>query len=336
MNDLKHLSEWFRLPDDTKRNIFAETGRRMGLPAMAVEKDWWVVHTLALIFSMDCAPALVFKGGTSLSKGWNLIQRFSEDIDLALDKEFLGFTEEHPGKKAINHLRRLSFDYVVNHFIPELARLFGEAGFNQVEVKPQDVVNHDQDPLVVEIFYPRLSESDTYLKPGLLMEIGSRSLRDPFTNRTFSSFIGETFSGQPFADIPVTMPVVNPERTFLEKIFLLHEEFQRSGEKIRVERLSRHLYDILKLWEAGFAEKAMTDHVLWETIVAHRRVFVKLADVDYSLHQPGKIRFLPPEELMPLWETDYKQMQENMIYGDSLSFNALIERLTELQDRINK
>lgn len=335
MNDLQHLNNWFQLPDDTRRNIFAETGRRMGLPAMAAEKDWWVVHTLALIFAMDCAPALVFKGGTSLSKGWNLIERFSEDIDLALDKKFLGFTEQQPGKKAINHLRRLLYDYIVNQFVPELAHRFTEAGFQEVEVKAQDVVNHDQDPLVVEIYYPKLSESDTYLKPGLLVEIGSRSLREPFTRRTFSAFVGESFQGQPFADIPVTIPVVNPERTFLEKIFLLHEEFQRSGEKVRVERLSRHLYDICRLWEAGFAEKAISDRVLWETILEHRRVFVKLADVDYALHRPGSINFLPPQELLPLWEADYKQMKENMIYGDTLSFNDLIERLSELQNQIN-
>lgn len=77
MNKLNHLKEWLKLPDATKLNIFSETGRRVGLPAVAIEKDWWVVHTLSLVFSMKCAPSLVFKGGTSLSKGWNLIQRFS-------------------------------------------------------------------------------------------------------------------------------------------------------------------------------------------------------------------------------------------------------------------
>lgn len=93
MNKFTHLQEWFQLPDETKIRLFAETSRQLGLPSSsAAEKDWWVVHTLAVIFSMDCANALIFKGGTSLSKGWNLIQRFSEDIDLALDREFLGFT----------------------------------------------------------------------------------------------------------------------------------------------------------------------------------------------------------------------------------------------------
>lgn len=95
MNKFTHLQEWFRLPDETKIRLFAETSRQIGLPSSsAAEKDWWVVHTLATIFSMEGANALIFKGGTSLSKGWNVIQRFSEDIDLALDREFLGFTGE--------------------------------------------------------------------------------------------------------------------------------------------------------------------------------------------------------------------------------------------------
>lgn len=95
MNNFTHLPEWFRLPNETKIRLFGETSRQMGLPSSsAAEKDWWVVHTLAVIFSMRCANALIFKGGTSLSKGWKVIQRFSEDIDLALDREFLGFTGE--------------------------------------------------------------------------------------------------------------------------------------------------------------------------------------------------------------------------------------------------
>jgi predicted nucleotidyltransferase component of viral defense system len=90
MSKLSHLKEWLALPD-TKKNMYQETGKQIGLPAVAIEKDWWVVHALALIFSMDCVSALIFKGGTSLSKGWNLIQRFSEDIDLVLDRHYLGF-----------------------------------------------------------------------------------------------------------------------------------------------------------------------------------------------------------------------------------------------------
>ncbi len=335
MNDLTHLKDWMQLPDNTKRNIFTETSRNVGLPAVAIEKDWWVVHTLSLIFTMECAPALIFKGGTSLSKAWNLIERFSEDIDLALDKEYLGFTEEEPNKKAVNKLRRLSYDFIVNQFAPELQIKFNEIGFHKVIVKPLDVINHDQDPLIVEIYYPKLTESDTYLKPGLLVEVGSRSLREPNTQRTFATFVAENFTDRSFTDKPIIVPVVNPERTFLEKIFLLHEEFQRIDEKKRVERLSRHLYDIEKLSQTEFANKALQNKELYNTIVKHRSIFVKLADVDYAKHNPEYIKFIPPVELLPQWEADYKQMQENMIYGESLPFTQLIEKLKILQNRIN-
>lgn len=109
MNKFIHLKEWFQLPDETKIRLFAETSRQIGLSSSsAAEKDWWVVHTLSIIFSMECANALIFKGGTSLSKGWNLIQRFSEGIDLALDREFLGFIGQLT-KSDIRKLRRKSY-----------------------------------------------------------------------------------------------------------------------------------------------------------------------------------------------------------------------------------
>ncbi|HPT04861.1 MAG TPA: nucleotidyl transferase AbiEii/AbiGii toxin family protein [Bacteroidales bacterium] len=335
MSDLTHLNKWLQLPNAAKLNVFQETGRKVGLPAVAIEKDWWMVHTLSLIFTMECAPALIFKGGTSLSKGWNLIERFSEDIDLALDKEYLGFTEEEPNKKAVNKLRRLSYDFISNQFTPELNAKFAEAGMTSVNVKYQQVINHDQDPLIVEIYYPKHTETDTYLKPGLLVEIGSRSLREPYTQRTFATIVADNYAGRTFADKPITVPVVNPERTFLEKIFLLHEEFQRPDKKKRVERLSRHLYDIEKLMDTHYAAEALQNKELYNAIVKNRNIFVKLGDVDYTKHSPENIKFIPPVELLPQWEADYKQMHENMIYGEAPPFADLIKKLTTLQTKIN-
>ena len=332
---MEHLKNWLSLSAETQMNIFSETGRKMGLPAFAIEKDWWAVHTLALIFSMECAPSLIFKGGTSLSKGWDLIQRFSEDIDLALDKEYLGFTDNAPNKKAVNKLRRMSFEFITDRFIPELQRKYENDGFTGVKVQSEDVPNHDQDPLKVEIYYPKYTEPNTYLKPDLIIETGCRSLREPYTQRQITTFVSGQFADRPFADKAITVPVVNPERTFLEKIFLLHEEFQRPNEKKRVERLSRHLYDIEKLCHTLFAEKAFQNEELYRTIVKHRSVFAKLYGVDYNRHQPGSIAFIPPSALMPQWKSDYDEMAENMIYGDKLPFARLIENLTVLQTKIN-
>ena len=336
MNKFEHLQEWFQLPDETKKRLFAETSRKVGLPSSsATEKDWWVTHTLSVIFSMDCANALTFKGGTSLSKAWNLIQRFSEDIDLALDREFLGFTGEL-SKKDVKKLRKESFIFIKEVFAEELKKKFAELGFREVNVKPREVENRDQDPLIIEIYYNKLTEIDTYLKPGILVEIGSRSLREPFTQRTFGTFVSQIYKDKLFADKPISIPVVNPERTFLEKIFLLHEEFQKPQDKIRVERLSRHLYDIEKLSQTDYATIALNDTKLYNTIVEHRRRFTPISGINYDKHNPKSIIFIPPDSIIKKWELDYEEMKSNMIYGSLLSFDELIKRLKELQDRINK
>lgn len=335
MSELIHLKEWLQLPNETKLNLYAETGRKMGLQAIAIEKDWWLVQTLSIIFSMECAPAIIFKGGTSLSKAWNLIQRFSEDIDLVLDREYLDFKGEL-SKGVIRRLRKASYTFITTKFTDELKAKFAAAGFTDVNIKFREVENHDQDPIIIEIYYPKLTETDTYLKPGLLVEVGSRSLKEPFTPRTFSTLVAENYADLPFADKPITVPVVNPERTFLEKIFLLHEEFQRPQEKIRVERLSRHLYDIEKLNQTEYAKIALQNADLYNTIVAHRKHYAPLAGVDFEKYNPVTINFIPPNELLALWEADYKEMQENMIYGETLAFADLIKKLSDLQGQINK
>lgn len=283
---------------------------------------------------MDCANALIFKGGTSLSKGWNVIHRFSEDIDLALDREFLGFSGELT-KGDIRKLRRKSFQFISEVFTEELKNKFTELGFKNVTVKPREVENHDQDPLIIEIYYNKLTETDTYLKPGVLVEVGSRSLKEPFTQRTFGTFVSEIYKDNPFTDKPITITVVNPERTFLEKIFLLHEEFQKPFGKIRVERLSRHLYDIEKLSQTEYAEIALQDRKLYNTIIRHRSKFAAISGIDYAKHNPENIIFIPPDSIIKMWEADYEEMKGSMIYGTPLDFDQLINRLTELQMRIN-
>ena len=115
----------------------------------------------------------------------------------------------------------------------------------------------------------------------------------------------------------------------------MHEEFQRPQEKTRVDRLTRHLYDIEKLMLTPYAQAALNDAHLYQTIVAHRSHFTPITGVDYANHNPDKIQFIPPTELLNSWENDYKQMQENMIYGESLPFADLIENLTVLQRQIN-
>lgn len=326
---------WSKISPSNRQAIFKEVADKMGLPAAAIEKDWWVVKTLELVFTTEVAPHTVFKGGTSLSKAWELIDRFSEDIDLALDRKFLGFKEEMTASQ-VKKLREHSFKYISEKFFPLLKKTFHSAGFKDVNLQLREAAANDQDPLIIEIYYPAATTSPEYLQPRVLVEIGSRSLIEPFSEKQFCSLVGEHFKGRDFADSEITIPTVNPERTFLEKIFLLHEEFQKPAAKIKVDRQSRHLYDLEKLMDTVFAKKALADKNLYKHIVEHRRTITPLRGIDYDNHTPDKIKLIPPENIIEAWKKDYGEMQQSMIYTESISFDKLLERITILQNRINE
>jgi len=328
------MKDFLQLENKERLFIFEQIRSKTGMNLQAIEKDWWVTQSLRLIFMLDCAPHLVFKGGTSLSKAWDLIERFSEDIDLALDRKYLGFDKEMTGSQ-VSKLRKTSFKYISTIFFNQLIEKFSEEGLENLKIQIAEVKDADKDPLIIEIYYPEVTGFSEYLKPRVLIEIGSRSLRDPFTLRTFSSLVGEHFAGRTFADEKITIPVVNPERTFLEKIFLLHEEFQKPADKIRVDRLSRHFYDIERLMDTTYAKIAMTDNELYWNIVDHRRTLTPVRGIDYDNHTPEKIRLIPPEHIQDKWQKDYEIMQENMIYGESLPFDKLLMRIAEVQHKIN-
>jgi predicted nucleotidyltransferase component of viral defense system len=323
------------LPDETKRNIFYEISHKTGLPAFAVEKDWWVVKTLDVIFSTEISEYTVFKGGTSISKAWGLIDRFSEDIDLALDRKYLGFDNEM-NISQVRKLRKKSFIYISEDFFPSLEKVFHDYGLSDVELKLSKPTASDQDPLIIEIHYPSLIETSEYIQSRVLVEIGSRSLKEPFTIKNFSTLVGEFYPDKAFADPKISIPTVNPERTFLEKIFLIHEEFQKSRDRIKVNRLSRHLYDIEKIMDTEYGTKALTDIDLYRNIIHHRKTMTAIKGIDYANHMPNKLNLIPPESVISDWEKDYKQMQENMIYGKSLPFDKLLERIRALNRKINE
>ncbi len=302
--------------------------------AAAVEKDWWVVRTLELVFQTEIAPTTVFKGGTSLSKAWNLIDRFSEDIDLALDKKFLGFEGIMTGSQ-VSRLRKQSAKYISEIYLPQLKSVFLENGFHNIDVQLVSTKSADEDPVKFVINYPSVTEPSVYLASRVMLELGSRSLMEPQSNRSFSSFVGESFNGRDFADSVITIPTVVPERTFLEKIFLLHEEFQKPVSKINAERKSRHLYDIEKIMDTEYGLAALADKDLYWQIVKHRQTMTRLRGIDYANHAPKSINPIPPTVLMNVWRRDYEQMQKSMIYRESLPFSQLMERISELKTRIN-
>ena len=330
------LKIWNQLLDSDKRDIFNEVSAQINLPPAAVEKDWWVVRTLDLVFDTSIGPHTVFKGGTSLSKAWGLIDRFSEDIDLALDRKFLGIdkADYKMTGSQVSKLRRLSFKFISEKYFQEITAKFIAAGLD-VRIQLGEITADDQDPLIIEIYYPTVTEAIDYLQTRVLVEVGSRSLIEPFSAKSFSSMVGEHFTGRPFADKNITIPTVNPERTFLEKIFLLHETFQATTGKTKIERKSRHLYDLEKLMDTEFAVSALKDKELYNTIVDHRKRLTLVRGIDYANHAPDKINPIPPDAILGDWEKDYVEMQQSMFYNPSLPFDKLIERISELKKRVN-
>jgi predicted nucleotidyltransferase component of viral defense system len=337
MNE-RAIAEWLKLSNDTKRNIFNETAAQIGLPrASAVEKDWWVVRTLDAIFQTEIADHVVFKGGTSLSKSWSLIDRLSEDIDLALDRRFFKIErkDEEMSSSQVTKLREKSNKYVQQKLLQDLESIFIQQGL-AVTLNILDKENPTKDPVGIEVFYQTVTDPDPYLPPRVLIEIGSRSLIEPNTPRPVNSFVGQVFSDRNFADQVIEIPTVNPERTFLEKIFLLHELFQKEFSEERHTRKSRHYYDLQRLMHSEFAEKAWGDQELYKTIVSHRKYLNKEKGIDYGRHAPEFISIIPSDEVLRSWEKDYNDMRESMFYGQSLSFSELMIQIKALNEKINQ
>ena len=326
-------NKWYEIPTQTKVNAYTQITEEKGMTPYAVEKDWWVVQTLSAIFQMEIGQYLIFKGGTSLSKAWNLIERFSEDIDLALDRSYLGYEGELT-RTQIKKLRQKTGKFVAESFAPELEAKLKGNGLNDVTLNYIKPEASDADPAKVEIFYPNVIEYPGYIQPKVLLEISSSSLKEPNQVQTFSSLLDEHYPDQYFTGTPVDIPTAIPERTFLEKIFLLHEEFHRPHDRTRVERLSRHLYDVFQLVNRGYAESAIKDKELYETIVVHRRSFFRVGGVDYNLHQPQTINPIPIPKFIKAWEADYKTMQEQMIYGNSPAFEEMIKVIQDFTTNV--
>jgi hypothetical protein len=189
------INAWQKLKPNDKLAIFNEVANKTGLPTTAIEKDWWVVRTLDLVFQTEIAPHTVFKGGTSLSKAWKLIDRFSEDIDMALDRKFLGFDGEMT-KSQVAKLRKHSFKYISESYLHILQKTFKDTNFPDVELQIRATTSNDQDPLIIEVNYPSYTEKSEYIQPRVLIEIGGRSLIEPYTERPFCSLVGEHFEGK--------------------------------------------------------------------------------------------------------------------------------------------
>lgn len=326
---------WIDLDEKRKIAILEQAGNQIGLPAFAVEKDWWVCIILKAVFQSKYAESIIFKGGTSLSKAYSIIDRFSEDIDLIIDRHLLGF-DELTSNSQIKKLRKASGGFIINEFREELTHQLNILGIdaNKYEIRYNHKVDDTSDPNTLEIYYESVvSASSPYIEKRVLLEMGARSLTEPSEKRTVTSFIDEQYLNSSFGLPSTEVLVVIPTRTFIEKALLLHEEFLKPIDKIRTDRLTRHLYDLEKLMDTEYGLKAIEDDELFETIVHHRKTVNPLRGMDYSNHKRETLKLIPPTEKFKDWELDYKTMQENMLVGESLKWSELISRIREIERR---
>lgn len=329
MENRTPLINFWKEPDNKRIELFYKIKDKKNVSPKAAEKDWWVCHVIESLFKLRCAEALTFKGGTSLSKAWGITERFSEDVDVSFDKSFFGLTGET--RSARDRIRKLTRKYIANEIPGELQATLGVLGGVECYVEYVERTDSDADPTVLKVHYHSILPKDPYIKEFVKLEFSCRSPREPRELRKITPFAAEL---SPMIDFDETIiPTVVPTRTFLEKVFLLHEEFQKNYP--RHKRMSRHLYDLHMLDKNGWSGKAMADRELYDSLVEHRSIFNAIRGIDYSKHTPDRISILPPANLLPLWEEDYKAMQDQFIYGESPAFPELLDSIRSIQERFH-
>lgn len=338
------MNTFLRLPSERRRLAFLQVDESMGLQSFSVEKDFWVCWTLRELFTLPgICEHLTFKGGTSLSKAWRLIERFSEDIDLIVDKEALGFGgDAAPERASSNKQRRARLEalmescrqWVQGTLQPALAARIADAlgpdGW-ELEVDPDMA-----DGQCLLFHYPSVfpANSAGYVPPQVKIELGARSDDWPWVEKSIEPYVLEHF---PAFDAEGSFPVrvLAAERTFWEKACLLHEETFRPADRPRKLRMARHYYDLWCLLRTGVGERALADKALFDRVAEHREVFFRYSWVDYSTHQPGSFRLTPPADHLAKWRADYRDMLGPMFFGETPSFEELMMAAAEFERAFN-
>ena len=336
------------LPKNDQIDILDRVSTDLGIRQREViEKDWWVTAVLRALFQLPYADHLSFKGGTSLSKCWNLIDRFSEDIDIAIDREYLGFSGILSKTQISDKLRRAACSFVREQMQKDLANQLCQTGIDSskfnvnvnitsVTTTDPEVINVNYDSALVDALTITISDDNArYIMPKVKIEVSGRSMGEPVSDVLLDSMIDQVYPTAPFAEAKFNVRAVRPERTFLEKLFLLHEEFAKSQGQIRVERMSRHLYDVRQMLNTPIAEKAIADKQLYQQVIEHRRTFIGLRGFDYDSLSLQKLNIIPPNDIMQQWKNDYEKMRLYMIYGESVAFDNLIDELQIFNQKIN-
>ncbi len=316
--------------------LFRNTAAKMGMSEAIIEKDFWVCYMLDYLFHR-CAwkDNLAFKGGTSLSKAYGLIKRFSEDIDLILDWRVLGYGKDEPWEQRSN-TKQDAFNKEANEraevflrdtFLPEIINDLSE------ELKVQVKCEIDQyDNQTVKFIYPN-SFSDTAILQEIRLEIGALAAWTPAAEQTITPYAVEYYP-KVFDQPSTQILTVLPERTFWEKVTILHREAYRKEDQAFPSRYSRHYYDLYCMSEFPVKDRALADTDLLARVVAFKDKFYRCPWAHYELARCGSMRLLPPEYNVQNLRNDYEHMQ-NMIFGEKPDFDVILEGLAKLETEIN-
>ncbi len=334
-----------------RRDAFIAAGRRLGAAEQNIEKDFWVCWTLDALFNRLPAggPRLLFKGGTSLSKAFGLISRFSEDIDVTVFRDDLGegasveLLETMSGrrrKEKLEAIRDACQAYIAGPLLTQLASLLttslAQAGIAsdgaRIEV---DAADDGRQTLL--LWYPSVTAAtDGYVRPAVKIESGAKSALDPHHPVTVRPYVSAEVDGIDLSVANVT--TVDAERTFWDKVVILHglrRWFETRGEpRGGGQRVSRHYYDLHRLLSEDVAAKALAEADLGRDCVRHARMFFNSPDLDLATAEPGSFVPRPTDAMLDPLRRDYVAMT-GMIFGDAPAFEAVIASIAELETRLN-
>lgn len=339
--------------DDERRGLFLTTAGRMGTQLPLIEKDFWVCWTLDALFNglPKDRPRLLFKGGTSLSKAFDLIKRFSEDIDLVVFRDDIGQAasiddlEQLPSKTKRNQrldgIKRACQKYIEDQMLPQLRDIVTKT-MTEAKIDPArfNVELHEGDPdgQSIRFTYPSVNQGApmTYIETAVKIEAGARSALDPHQDRVIVPYVAEDFPDSELAAKQVT--TVEPSRTFWDKIVILHTLRQRYDRKHELlhggQRVSRHYMDVHALLAAEQAENWLADRDLGEDCVRHAAMFFGSPYSGLDLAKFGSFTLTPGDAMREELARDYDAMQ-GMIFGTVPPLDDVLGRVTELEKRLN-
>ena len=319
-----------------RRALFTNTANKTGLTVAIIEKDFWVCWTLDYLFHRcGWKNRLAFKGGTSLSKAYHLIERFSEDIDLILDWRVLGYGVDEPWEHRSNtkqkrfnkEVNKKTADFLRDNFLPALrAGVLSELG-SDIHIEADT-----EDGQTILFTYPQ-EFSDQSILQEIRLEIGTLATWTPAEQKEIKPYAAEQYD-YVFIEPETRVLTIMPKRTFWEKATILHHESNRPDGSPMPLRYSRHYYDMFCLSASWVKEEAFADLDLLKRVVAFKNKFYPRSWAVYKYAEPDSMKLMPPPHCMKRLADDYEHMQ-GMIFGAKPGFTELMEGIRDLESEIN-